>query len=151
VQLATVHTPDEHAAVAFGSEHAVPHAPQFDTLVWVFVSQPLAPTPSQLPQPATQEGTQAPAVQVVVPWAFVQAAPQAPQLETLVWVFVSQPLLGLPSQLAYPAAQAPSVHVPPLQDSAALARSHGTPQPPQSVSVLTLLSQPLLGLPSQLA
>jgi hypothetical protein len=60
-------------------------------LVCVFVSQPFAETPSQLPKPATQVGTHAPAVQVVVPWALVQALLHAPQFEELVCVFVSQP------------------------------------------------------------
>lgn len=129
----------------------MPHEPQLATLVCVLVSQPFDATPSQFPKPATQLGTQAPDVQVVVPLAFAQAFPQAPQLAELVCVFVSQPLVAWASQFANPAAQAPSVQFPPAQVSAALGRSHTTLQPPQSVSVLMLFSHPLFGLPSQLA
>ena len=41
--------------------------------------------------------------------------------------------------------------VPVEQDSAALGISHSRPQPPQSVSVLSWVSQPLAGLVSQLS
>lgn len=40
LQLPTAHAPAWHAAVAFGSEHALPHPPQWLTLVLVFTSQP---------------------------------------------------------------------------------------------------------------
>lgn len=66
-------------------------------------------------------------------------------------MFVSQPFAGLPSQLANPGLQLPSVQTPLTQLSLALARSQGALQAPQSVSVLMLRSQPLSGLPSQLA
>jgi hypothetical protein len=77
--------------------------------------------------------------------------PHAPQLVELVCVFVSQPFADCPSQFANPAEHAPRVQLPPAQVSLALARSHATLHPPQSVSVLMLLSHPLFGLPSQLA
>jgi hypothetical protein len=54
-------------AVALASEQELPQLPQLAVLVCVFVSQPLAALPSQLPNPARQVGAQAPAVQVVVP------------------------------------------------------------------------------------
>lgn len=151
LQVAMPQTPEAHDAVAFGTEQAFPHAPQLVTVVWVFVSQPFDEMPSQLPQPATQLGTHAPVVQVVVPWAFVQPFPHAPQLVSVVCVFVSQPFDVCPSQFANPLAQVPSVQLPPTHVSEAFARSHTTLQPPQSVSVLMLFSQPLLGFPSQLA
>jgi hypothetical protein len=44
-------------------------------------------------------GLQAPAVQVVVPWAFVHATPQAPQFDVVV-MGVSQPVLTEPLQFA---------------------------------------------------
>jgi hypothetical protein len=151
LHVATVQTPDAHAALAFGSEQTLPQDPQLDAVVCVFVSHPFVATPSQLPHPATQDGTQAPAVQPVVPWTFVQATPQDPQLDAVVCVFVSQPFEATASQLPKPAAHAPSVQLPPLHVSAAFARSQTTLQPPQSVSVLMFFSQPLFGLPSQLA
>ena len=76
--------------------------------------------------------------------------PHEPQFERLVFVFVSQPVEALLSQLPKPELQAPSVQTPPGHVSAALARLHVTLQSPQSVSVAVLRSQPLLGLPSQL-
>jgi hypothetical protein len=63
---------------------------------------------------------------------------------------VSQPLVALPSQLPKPVLQVPSVQVPVLQLALALARLHPTLQSPQSVVVVTLRSQPLSGLASQL-
>lgn len=131
---------------------STPQAPQVMLLVPRFASQPLVATPSQLSKPAVQPATaHTPEEQAAVAFGSEQTVPQAPQFETLVCVLVSHPLVGLLSQFAKPAAHAPSVHVPPLQDSPALARSHGLPHVPQSVRVVTLRSHPLLGLPSQLA
>jgi hypothetical protein len=81
----------------------------------------------------------------------VQLLLQAPQCRGDVSVFVSQPLLERPSQLPKPESQAVRAQVPPLQASEAFARSQTTLQPPQSVSVLMFRSQPVFGLPSQLA
>lgn len=94
LHAATVHAPDAHAAVAFASAHRLPQDPQFDAVVCVFVSHPFDAMPSQLPHPATQLGTHAPAVQPVVPCTFVHRLPHAPQFDTLVSVFVSQPVLA---------------------------------------------------------
>jgi hypothetical protein len=49
------HVPPAHAGVPFAVEHGAPHAPQLVALVCVFVSQPFAAFPSQLPKPALQE------------------------------------------------------------------------------------------------
>lgn len=76
--------PDEHVAVAFKSEHAVPQLPQLAVLLCVFVSHPFVASPSQLPQPGTHVGTHAPEVHAVVPCKFVQPFPHEPQLERLV-------------------------------------------------------------------
>ena len=88
----------------------MPQAPQLVTVV-IAVSQPFRALPSQLPKPALHVGTQAPAVQTVEPFGFVQASPQPPQCGTDVWVLVSQPLLGRLSQLPKPELQL-GVHVP---------------------------------------
>ncbi|MEZ4405194.1 MAG: hypothetical protein R3A52_01705 [Polyangiales bacterium] len=61
----------------------------------------------------------------------------------------SQPLASTPSQLAKPAAQAPSAQVPVAHDAVALAREQTAPQPPQLLAVLSAASQPLAALPSQ--
>jgi hypothetical protein len=142
--------PVEQDAVPFVPLQAAPHPPQFAADVFVFVSQPLTALPSQFPNPALHVGTQAPVVQVVVPFAFVHWVPQAPQFERLVFVFVSQPLEALPSQLPNPEVHVPSVHTPELHDSLAFARLQVAPQSPQSVRLLMFRSQPLFGLPSQL-
>jgi hypothetical protein len=105
--------------------------------------------PSQSANPVLQTGAHTPAEHDVVPLAFVQETPQAPQLVALVFVFVSQPLFGLPSQSAKPVLhvglQAPDVHV---VDPFAFVQV--TPQLPQLVVVLSAASQPLDKRPSQL-
>ena len=84
-----------------------------------------------------------------MPCAFEHVLPHDMQFVT-VPSGVSQPVAGFMSQLPKPPAQAPSMHVPIEQDSAAFARSQSTSQSPQSVSERMLRSQPLRGLPSQL-
>jgi D-alanyl-D-alanine carboxypeptidase len=69
------------------------------------VSQPFGRELSQSPKPVPQVGTQAEAVQRVVPFALVQGAPHAPQWFVLVASVTSQPLVGLLSQLPKPAWQ----------------------------------------------
>lgn len=46
--------PAEHVGVPLADEQAAPHPPQLPVLVFVFVSQPFAALPSQLPNPASQ-------------------------------------------------------------------------------------------------
>lgn len=88
-------------------------------------------------------------MQLVVPCEFVHVLPQALQCVTLPSV-VSQPLPICESQLPKPALQVPSVQTPLGHVSLALARLHGAPHAPQSVSVSMLVSQPSSGLPLQL-
>src|SRR5690606_3266987 len=77
-------------------------------------SQPLSGSPSSSDQPSAQVGRQVPAAeQVVVPWAFAQVLPQAPQFWRVLSA-ASQPFEPLPSQLAQPAAHT-GVHAPPWQ------------------------------------
>ena len=77
----------------------IPQAPQLNTVLSA-VSQPVLVRPSQLPKPALHEPmAQAPPVHEGVALAGAQALPQAPQLDTLVLRFTSQPLVGAPSQL----------------------------------------------------
>jgi len=113
------------------------------------VSQPFLALPSQLPKPVVQVGTQAPAVQTVVPFGFVQASPQPPQCGTEVCVLVSQPLLGRLSQLPKPELQL-GVQVPLGQVVVPFAFVHCVPHVPQFAVVLSEASQPLEACPSQL-
>jgi len=91
--------PREQLGVPLVALHAVPHAPQLLTLVWVLVSQPLLGLPSQLPNPGLQLGEQLPDTQAVEPLAFVQVTPQEPQVVVVVRS-ASHPLPDTPSQLA---------------------------------------------------
>ena len=81
-QAATAHTPTAHRAVALGSAHTRPQAPQLAALVWVSVSQPLPAALSQSPKPTAQRTTvQALAAQpLAATLARAQAVPQALQL-----------------------------------------------------------------------
>lgn len=92
----------------------MPQLPQLSTSLFVFVSHPLFGLLSQLVQPVLQTGAQAPPTQLVVPCAFVHWTPQDPQLLVEVDVCVSQPFVGLPSQLPNPPLQS-GVQVPPTQ------------------------------------
>ncbi len=128
----------------------VPHAPQFDALVVVSTSQPLAALPSQLLQPASQVRPQAPAPQVGVEWGpDAQVTPQPPQ-EVTAERSVSQPLDAL--QSAKPGAQAPMTHAPAAQTAEACESEQTLPHAPQWDALLSsATSQPLAALPSQLA
>lgn len=127
----------------------MPHVPQFATVL-SDASQPFETSVSQFPKFALHAIEQAPRAQLGVPLLLLQVVPQAPQFETLICVFTSQPLPGVPSQLPKPDVQVPSAQLPDAQDSAAFARSHTAPQVPQLERVVRLVSQPLVVLPSQL-
>jgi hypothetical protein len=93
-----VHLPELHVVEPLALVQARKQAPQL-LVVLSAVSQPLAALLSQLPQPALQElSTQLPDEHEPLALAKEQALPHPPQWLTLVWVFVSQPLLLLPSQ-----------------------------------------------------
>ncbi len=146
------HAPAEHEVVPWSFAHARPHAPQLVTLVPRSLSQPFDCTPSQLAHPVSQVATVhvIDGHVVVVACGSAQTTPQPPQLFT--WLSdVSQPLTSLASQLPQPVVQESRVHEPPGQLVRPFARAQPTPQPPQFVVVWRLASQPLLGLPSQLA
>jgi len=107
--------PRLHVGVAFAPLQTAPQAPQWGRLVSELVSQPLFGLPSQFLKLPLHTGVHTPLTQLVVPFAFVHEMPQPPQLLTSLEVGLSQPLFGLPSQLAQPAEQvgthAPPVHV----------------------------------------
>jgi hypothetical protein len=149
-QEATPQTPPTQFGVPLAAEHTWLQVPQLLMLVDVLVSQPLVGSPSQLPKPVLQDGTQAPAVQATLPLRFVHFAPQAPQF-VVVFRLVSHPFFGSPSQSPKPAAQT-GAQVPETQLVVPCALLHVVPQVPQLLSVVCVsVSQPLLGSPSQLA
>ena len=84
----------------------------------------------------------------VVPFAFTQVAPQAPQFEESVSVLVSQPLAALPSQLAAPALHE-GVQTPDTQEVVPWGLAHVAPHAPQFEVVLSEVSQPEMALLSQ--
>ena len=137
-------------------EHTAPHAPQFVALVFVFVSHPLLLFASQSLNPVAHTGAQAPALHEVVPFVLVHAVPQAPQLEALVAVLVSQPSSAVGAagfvQLPYPDVHV-EVHTPPEHALVAtLVAAQARPHAPQLfASVPVATSHPLLATPSQFA
>ena len=145
------HDPPPHAALALGSAHARPHAPQLPLLVCRFVSQPLLATPSQSPVPLLQRTTvHAPAAQ---PLAAVEGSAHdvahAPQLSGSMAVLAqnggADPTAG---HVARPRAQVVP-HAPPEHTWPA---AHVVPQVPQfALSVRASTSQPFDGSPSQSA
>src|SRR4029079_6708467 len=120
-------------------------------LVWVLVSQPLAALVSQLPKPALQvPSVQLPPGQVSLAFARSHSTPQLPQLAVVVSE-VSQPFPVLPSQSPRPGEQPEIPHVPFTQFGVPPVAEQMLPQVPQLVmSVLRVLSQPFVALPSQL-
>jgi hypothetical protein len=144
-----VQAPATHEVVPLPFKHVVPHVPQFDRLVSTFASQPLFALPSQFANPALHEGVHTPAVQLVLPLAFVQVVPHAPQFE-VVFSDTSHPSSALPLQLPNPAVQTIE-HVPAAQDGVPLVLLHAVPHAPQfDVFVFVFVSHPLAALASQL-
>ncbi len=81
--------------------------------------------------------------------AYEQTVPHAPQFKFDVFVFVSHPLFGLPSQLAKPCAHM-GAHAPPLHDVVPFMFEHVVPHDPQLLALLVvLISQPFAYCPSQ--
>src|SRR5262249_2790788 len=103
LQLATAQLPATQLAVALGTEQTSPQAPQFVTLVSIFVSQPSAALLLQSAKPLSQLATvQTPLLQPAAPCAMEQAFAQEPQWSTLVLVLVSHPSLAAKLQSANP-------------------------------------------------
>ena len=114
--------PAVQAVVPFAFEQELPQVPQFASVVFRLVSQPVEASPSQLPNPLLQAIEHDPSEQPGVPLVPLQTAPQEPQFPTLVSVFVSQPVDPMRSQLPNPAEQVPSVQLPLTHDSVAFAK-----------------------------
>jgi hypothetical protein len=111
----SVQVPLTHDSVALARSHSAPQAPQFARLVLVLVSQPLPELPSQSPSPGLHDETpQTPPTQFGVPPVAGHTFPHVLQLLTSVFVLVSHPLFGLPSQFLNPAEQV-GTQAPPVQ------------------------------------
>jgi hypothetical protein len=154
LQLATTHPPARHAAVAFGSMHPAPQAPQWAAVTWRSVSQPFEATPSQSPRvgAAHMVRTHAPASQRAPAPGKLHRPPHLPQCRALLRVSTSQPLAGSPSQSAKPALHAATAQRPAAQAPRALAGAHARPQAPQCAALARVsASQPFMASPSQSA
>ncbi len=145
----TWHVPPEQNCPA---AQAFPQAPQFALLLVMFTSQPSAAVPLQFAKPALQlEMPQVLAEQLAVAFGTEHTMLQPPQFVALLVVFVSQPLLRLPSQLPRPV-----LHVMPQRPAVQVAVPpvlvHARPQTPQfDTFVVRVTSQPLVDTPSQSA
>ncbi len=136
-----VHTPPTHVAPALAKAHVVMQLPQLPGSAVMFVSQPLATMPSQLPLPARHGVIKQDPLLQNVPAA--QATPQAPQFALVDARSASQPLAGLWSQSAKPGEHAPISHVPSRQTACAYANEQAAPHAPQFAgSARRLVSQP---------
>jgi hypothetical protein len=153
LQARTAQRPEPQVAVALARRHALPQAPQWETLLARVVSQPLAEEPSQSPRPGPQSvRSHTPALQRAPAPSKRQTVTQAPQWSALVRVSVSQPLPGSPSQLAKPGLQLPTPQTPAAQAPVALGGAQGVEHDPQRAALVRVsVSQPLAGLPSQSA
>jgi hypothetical protein len=94
--------------------HAVPQAPQLFRSALTLTSHPVAALPSQSLKFVLHDTTvQTPAAQVSVAFVVLQARAQAPQFRASPSaMFVSQPLVAMPSQLPKPLAHDATAHIP---------------------------------------
>jgi hypothetical protein len=118
-QLVIPHLPALQLGVPPAVGHTVPHALQLSVSDATEVSQPFRGLLSQSLKPALHVIVQAEATQPGVPLIAAQLFPHAVQLFASVLVFVSQPLVGSPSQSANGAVQVSTWHAPPVQTEVA--------------------------------
>ncbi len=148
LQETTSHEPVAQLSLAFASAQLVPQPPQFTSVV-SDVSQPFELVPSQLPKPAEHDpSVQVPAGQLSLALSSAHATPQPPQLVSVASE-ASQPFMSVPSQLPDPPLHERIEHEPAAHVAVAPGREQGTPQPPQSVSERSDVSQPFESVESQ--
>jgi len=99
--------------------------------VFTLVSQPLRVSLSQFEKPPLHAIVQVPLLHAAVPFVDPQTLPHAPQLAVELAVFVSQPLVSLPSQFARPGLHVMPLHTPPVQDGVPPCDGQALPQLPQ--------------------
>jgi hypothetical protein len=145
-----LHEPVEQVAVALARLQAVPHTPQFVSVV-SGASHPLGSPLSQLPKPGLQALIlQAPVEHVPVALARLHGVAQAPQFVSVV-SGASQPLASMLSQLPKPGLHVLIMQVAVEHVAIAFARLHAVPQAPQLAREFNCVSQPLSALLSQSA
>jgi hypothetical protein len=154
LQEPTPHTPAEHPGVPFATAaQNRPQAPQFVTLVKVFVSQPFATLPSQLANGALQEPiAHTLEMHARVPFGTVgHMVLQAPQLFASLALFTSQPLAAMLSQFRNVPLQEATPHTLEAQPAVPFAGfGQARPQPPQlATSEVVFTSQPFAAWLSQ--
>jgi hypothetical protein len=143
LHIPIVQRPIEHAAVALGRRHALPHAPQLAALVPVSTSQPSSARRLQSAKPGLQVYPHVPVARSHVGAAFGgtgQALPQRPQFVTD-RSSSSQPLASLPSQLPKGSVHEPTAHIPLRHAGVALGRRHTVPHAPQLPSFVRTSTQ----------
>jgi hypothetical protein len=147
---AMLQAPSEHDGVPLVLEQLLPQVPQFERLVWVLVSQPLASWPSQLPQPLLQATIwHVPVAQNAVALSNAHGTPQEPQFARVVRL-VSHPFAELPSQSPNPVEHAAQPQAPPVQLGVPDGQVQTWPHVAQWFTLeFNAVSQPLPGLPSQ--
>jgi len=123
--------PELQFAVPFVVLQALPHPPQLAVFVFTLVSQPLRVSLSQFEKPPLHVIVQVPLLHAAVPFVDPQTLPRAPQLAVELAVFVSQPLVSLPSQFTRPGLHVMPLHTPPVQDGVPPCDGHALPQVPQ--------------------
>jgi hypothetical protein len=149
----SMHVPPEHVEDAFSVLHTTPHMPQFFASVWRFVSHPLDAILSQSAKPALQEAmAHMPIEHLLVAFASMQALLHAPQFWTSVFLLISHPLAGAPSQFKKPIAHVSTLQLPLTHMLVACASMQAFMHMPQlSTSPCVSTSQPLAAIMSQSA
>ncbi len=150
VLAAALQVPAAHVGVVMLLfEQTRPHTPQFDVLMLVLISQPLASIASQLPNDGLHEPmAHVPVAQVSLAFAREQTVPHDPQLVREV-SDASQPFASVASQFPYVGLQAEIAHEPVEHVAEAFARAQLVMHAPQCASVVSACSQPVAVLPSQ--
>ncbi len=153
LQAARAQAPATHDALALLNAHTFPQAPQFEVLVRVAASQPLAGLLSQSAKPALHAPTaHRPAAQSGVAFCAEHALRHAPQFAALVPRSVSHPLAGLPSQSPHPSSQVVNPQRPSRHTPVACIGAQAMPHPPQWARLVSVeVSQPFEAVMSQSA
>jgi hypothetical protein len=139
------HVPRAQVGVALGrAEHTVPHAPQLVRSVWRFTQRP-----AHIVVGGVHTVVQAGGV-FEQTWPMLHDRPHMPQCELEVERSVSQPLVGLMSQLPKPASHVATAHAPAVHWAVARGSAQADPHVPQWVAeVRRSVSHPSLGSLSQ--
>jgi hypothetical protein len=148
------HVPETQLEVEFGLVgQTSPQELQLFTFDNIFTSHPSEVTPLQFANPVLHVAIkQIPFEHCIVAFGAVQTTPQFPQLFTVKFIFVSQPLAVIPSQFLNPVIQETIEQAPATQAELALGRAQALPHEPQLAKLIfRLTSHPSALFPLQLA